>query len=160
MNRKAVIIILSWLMVFFTMLIIYSFSEENAKSSAQTSGGVVKDVLDVFLPEDEITDELVKKYQFPFRKLAHFGIFMLLGFSFANAFKNSLSINDIYGYVFSFLGVIAYATFDEFHQNFTEGRGPSAIDVLIDSAGGLVGILIFFIMIFTVKKIMNKKIRQ
>ena len=32
---------------------------------------------------------------------------------------------------------ILYAAGDEFHQSFTEGRGPSPVDVAIDSAGAL-----------------------
>lgn len=33
----------------------------------------------------------------------------------------------------------AYAATDEFHQMFSEGRGPSSVDVLIDTAGAGVG---------------------
>jgi VanZ family protein len=36
--------------------------------------------------------------------------------------------------------VVLYACSDEFHQSFVPGRGPSPVDVLIDSVGVIVGI--------------------
>lgn len=145
-------------MVISSMLMIFNFSEENAEASTETSAGVIKDVLDVFIPEEEITDEVIKKFQFPFRKAAHFGIFMLLGFCFANAYRNTIRIKLLCSYLFSLGSVIAYASFDEIHQSFTVGRGPSFKDVLIDSSGGLIGICLFAIMIFLINKI--KKIHH
>ncbi|MEI6561188.1 MAG: VanZ family protein [Verrucomicrobiota bacterium] len=37
---------------------------------------------------------------------------------------------------------VAYAASDEFHQSFVPGRNPSLVDVLIDSAGAALGLLI------------------
>ena len=34
-----------------------------------------------------------------------------------------------------------YAASDEFHQGFVAGRGPSIVDVTIDSAGVIAGVL-------------------
>lgn len=157
MRKKTLIIFFSWLMVLSTMAIIYIFSEENAEKSAQTSSGVIKDVLDVFLPEEDITQEVIKKYQLPFRKVAHFGIFMLLGFCFANAYCNTIRIKSIFNYLISFGSTALYAMFDEAHQNFSKGRGPSPMDVFIDSFGGLVGIASFAIFIYFYNRIINKK---
>lgn len=160
MNKKVVLIFLSWLMVLFTMLMIFNFSEESGAQSTVTSGDVVKDVLDIVLPDEELTDDVVKKYQPPFRKLAHFGIFMLLGFCFANAFRNTINFKLIYSYIFSFVSTVVYAAFDELHQSFSLERGPSFKDVLIDSSGGLVGICLFALMIFIFNKFLSKKIHQ
>ncbi|MFZ2371781.1 MAG: VanZ family protein, partial [Trichococcus flocculiformis] len=41
------------------------------------------------------------------------------------------------------LFVFLYASSDEFHQSFIPGRGPAFTDVLIDTAGGLTGIILF-----------------
>ncbi len=160
MKKRIIILVASWLMVFATMLMIYNFSEEDAKASSETSGSVVEDVLDVFLPSEDITDELVKKYQFPFRKLAHFGIFMLLGFCFANAYRNTIKLKQIYIYTLSFFSVIIYASLDEIHQGFTAGRGPAFKDVLIDSSGGLVGIGLFAVMMLIFYSYSKRKIRH
>ena len=37
---------------------------------------------------------------------------------------------------------VGFAGFDEYHQSLVEGRGPSVKDVLIDSAGAGLGILL------------------
>jgi VanZ family protein len=42
----------------------------------------------------------------------------------------------------AFLLGVAYAITDEFHQHFVSGRHSSPIDVAIDSAGVLIGILV------------------
>ena len=44
--------------------------------------------------------------------------------------------------IFSFLFSVLYASSDEFHQTFVVGRDGNIVDVLIDSSGTLVGILL------------------
>jgi len=161
MTKKRVLFItLSWLLVLLTMLIIYNFSEESGDKSTETSGDVIKDVLDIVMPEEEITDDVVKKYQIPFRKLAHFAIFMLLGFSLANAYKITINIKLFYIYLISFGTSSLYALFDELHQGFVVGRGTTLKDFLIDSLGGLIGVCIFILLQFIFNKFIKIKIRQ
>jgi len=45
--------------------------------------------------------------------------------------------------LYALLFVFLYASSDEFHQSFIPGRGPAFTDVLIDTAGGLTGIILF-----------------
>ncbi len=160
MKNKILIVVTSWLMVLATMIIIFNFWEQSADKSAETSGGVIKDILETVLPDEEITDEVVKKFQPPIRKIAHFCIFMLLGFCLANAFQRSFNLKAIIMYALSFASVTLYAGLDEFHQSFVAERGPSIKDVLIDSSGGLTGILIFVLMIFILKKIDTVKFNK
>lgn len=160
MKRKLFIIICSWLMVLCTMLMIFNFSEEDSTESSKTSSHIIEDVLGVFMPEEEITEEVIDKYQFSFRKTAHFGIFMLLGFCLANAFKNTISLKLVFTYLISFASVALYATFDEIHQGLSDGRAPSFIDALIDASGGLAGIGLFALMIFVFNTKLLKKIRH
>ena len=47
---------------------------------------------------------------------------------------------------------VVYASSDEFHQTFVAGRDGNIIDVLIDSSGALVGIMIASIMYFLIMK--------
>jgi VanZ family protein len=39
--------------------------------------------------------------------------------------------------IYAVIGVIIYAVSDEFHQLFVAARGASPVDVVIDSAGGI-----------------------
>ncbi len=48
------------------------------------------------------------------------------------------------------------AAFDEFHQGLTGGRSPLVADVILDSFGALVAILITVLVVFLIKK-HNKK---
>ena len=54
--------------------------------------------------------------------------------------------------ILSFLFSVIYASSDEFHQIFVPGRDGNIIDVLIDSSGALVGILISSIIYFLIIK--------
>ena len=47
---------------------------------------------------------------------------------------------------------IFYAASDEFHQTFVPGRDGNIVDVLIDSSGALVGILLSSIVYFLIIK--------
>lgn len=155
--KNKVILICSWICVALTMLMIFCFSSEDAEKSSETSSEVIEGVLDIVLPKDEITPEVVKKYQFPFRKAAHFGIYMLLGFCLANAFQFSIKKKWYISYPCSLASGIVYSITDEWHQGFSEGRGPSARDVLIDSSGVLVGILIFLAVFYLYNYMKSKK---
>ena len=160
MRIKTLKIIVSWLMVIATMLIIYSFSGETAQESTETSGGIIEAILKLFLPNEKVTVDLIARLQHPIRKLAHFSIFALLGFTLANAFKVTFKIKNIFNYLLSLASVIIYASTDELHQGLIDGRGPSFKDVLIDSLGGLAGILVFALMLFIFNKLITKKDRE
>ena len=151
--KNKIIIIFSWLLVLASMLMIYNFSAENAETSTATSEGVVVQILDIFMDKEEITPPVIKKYQFPIRKAAHFGIYMLLGFCMLSAFEKTFKIKIWLNIVFTLISCVLYAISDEIHQNFSAGRGPSPKDVLIDSAGALCGILIFWALLAILHKI-------
>ena len=79
------------------------------------------------------------------RKGAHFVEFAGLGLCLCNALYAS------FGHrltpVFALVGTVIYAISDEVHQIFSEGRACQITDVLIDSAGAILGIIIVFIII-------------
>lgn len=158
MKGKIAIITISWLMVLLTMIMIFNFSSENAVQSTKTSENVVVQVLDIVMDKEDITPPVIKKYQFPIRKAAHFGIYMLLGFCMISAFEKSFKLKLWLNSVLSVLACVIYAISDEFHQNFSSGRGPQVRDVLIDSAGALVGTLVFLGLFFLYFKVILPKI--
>ena len=53
---------------------------------------------------------------------------------------NSFNINN--RFIISIILCILFACLDETHQIFTSGRTPLLLDILIDSIGSIVGIMI------------------
>ena len=112
----------------------------------------------IFLFSNQVGEESSKiSNDLIIRKLGHFSEYMILGFfSFSylsNLFVKSSEFKDyrktaITSLVFS----IVYASSDEFHQTFVAGRDGNIIDVLIDSSGALVGIMISSIIYFLIMK--------
>ncbi|MCB4756429.1 MAG: VanZ family protein [Elusimicrobia bacterium] len=43
--------------------------------------------------------------------------------------------------LWSLFGAVLYAASDEIHQAYVPGRGPSVVDVLIDSSGALIAVI-------------------
>jgi len=67
-------------------------------------------------------------------KLAHLIEYAILGWLIQRA------RGDRCAWWQSWLIAVIYAATDEFHQSFVPGRGPSALDVMIDAAGATVGL--------------------
>ena len=74
-----------------------------------------------------------ERFRKPLWKAAFFAMALLI--SVSTVFVKQHSVLDILA---ALPLCVFYAAGDEFHQSFTEGRGPSPVDVCIDSAGALV----------------------
>ncbi len=155
MIKKAIITV-SWLTVLATMVIIFCFSQENMEKSAQTSSSVTEEILEIVLPKEEVTPQKVAEFHPTMRTIAHFGIFMLLGFCLANAFRATLKIKPIFNYILAIIASILYAIIDEIHQKFT-GRAPEVKDVLIDSLGAMIGAMLFVAIFYLLKRLLKNK---
>jgi VanZ family protein len=74
------------------------------------------------------------------RKLIHFGEYALLCALWWRAVRDRLSPNA--ALTAAVVIASAYASTDEFHQSFVEGRHGTPVDWLIDTAGALTAALI------------------
>lgn len=81
--------------------------------------------------------------EFLFRKGAHLFVYGVLAYAAAAALKlyrkQGLSIVSI-----SLLLVLLIALLDELNQKFSSARTPAYQDVLVDLAGGILGLAVFF----------------
>jgi VanZ family protein len=68
------------------------------------------------------------------RKIAHMAEYAILAVLFVRALGHGAA---------AVAGAVAYAVTDEIHQSFVAGRAGRAVDVLIDAAGALVGVLVW-----------------
>ena len=137
---------------------IFSMSCENAEESSNTSGQTIKVVLST-VPEfekqpEEVKVNIIEELQFIVRKSAHFIGYMILGILASGLILQYENINK--KYPLAFLICVIYAISDEIHQLFVPGRAGQVRDVLIDSAGSLLGIIIVMAFVKILIKI-NKK---
>lgn len=77
------------------------------------------------------------------RKSAHFLMYMTQGICLYGSFSNLESPKPVLS---ALLCGILLASLDETHQYFVPGRSAQVIDVLVDSAGLVCGIFIFWII--------------
>ena len=87
------------------------------------------------LPKLDFGDTLLKKG-------GHMVGYALLAASYLHALNGVRSIKPN-RFVAAFCLTILYAASDEWHQGFTAGRNPSLLDVVIDAAGGLIGLFVW-----------------
>ena len=135
MKRK----IIPWLLVVLWMALIFYLSHQPATKSNGLSKGATEIILETV--EKVAPDVDVNKGNFNhiLRKNAHFFAYLVLGILVANGLRRS----GVIGYRaigIAILICILYAISDEVHQLFVPGRGGQVKDVLIDSAGAVVGI--------------------
>lgn len=79
-----------------------------------------------------------------FRKNMHFFEFAILGILILNAFAR---YNIKYRYVLSLVFSSAYAGIDELHQAFVKSRTPLFSDVIIDTCGAALALILVYIII-------------
>ncbi len=149
--------ILRFLPPILMMIVIFSFSATPAEESTELSDGLSFRIVEcvAMLPGISWSDEeLLQKAQWlhvPLRKTAHFSEYALLAILWLislNTTKDSAKKR----WLTVFLICAAYAGIDEWHQRFVPGRNGNLVDVCIDSAGAMAGILLYCV---TSKKIMR-----
>lgn len=126
-----------------TFYIIFGFSSQNAEESSGISKKVSESIVEITNKDKPIQEKnkIVKFLEPRIRKLAHFSIYTVVGFllmSLCFTYKISINKKIIISLILGFI----YACSDELHQTFVAGRSGEARDVLIDSSGVFVGILI------------------
>ncbi len=116
------------------MIIIFWFSHQTGTESSGLSTYIVnwlENHLHIIVPELII------------RKMAHMGEYALLTFTFIYGFsKNKFILQKVL--LFSLSATFLYACSDEFHQLFIVGRSGQLADVMIDTTGGIIAIILFY----------------
>lgn len=169
------------ILIIIWMITIFLFSNQDGMESENTSdiitNRLVNETIENNIEIEENVDNTnneninnsvnVAKYNYEFemykgevrlvvRKSAHFIIYLVGGILLFNFFRTyNISLrNQI---IYAILGIILYASSDEFHQLFVNGRTARVEDVLLDTLGAIVGILLNLICLKIVYKIKNKK---
>ncbi len=74
------------------------------------------------------------------RKIVHAAEYALLCFLWWRLLREAMPSEQ--AALVAFVVAVAYAATDEYHQSFVDGRNGTPVDVLIDAAGVLIGILV------------------
>lgn len=135
-----------WLPVIIWMSIIFTVSGDTG--SFQHSSRIIGPILHWLMPNlsQETTDEIV----FAIRKCAHLSEYALLAFLVWRAWRKP-RWKDPRPWMWSQAGVAVwvamfYATTDEFHQTFVPSREGCVRDVMIDSTGAIVGMIVLWLV--------------
>ncbi len=131
--------ILSWTLVIVWMGLIFFLSSQPGTQSGALSKGITQIIVTAIervFPGVELD---VQTFHSFVRKSAHFVVYLVLGF---------LVMNAIWGRVkgirrrilLAVLICVLYAVVDEVYQASVPGRSGEVMDVIIDSAGAVVGI--------------------
>ena len=145
-------IILCTLLLAAVLAFIWGNSLTDGADSGALSGGIME-WINGFL---HLNAQNVEKLHFAIRKMAHFTEFACLGLLLAWLFG---MMGEKKGHLFCmplFCGMAA-ACVDETIQVFVPDRGPSLIDVWIDTAGVAAGIAVVLIGYYYICKKRNRK---
>lgn len=146
------------ILLFGTFYIIFGFSSQNAEESSSVSRKVSEAIVNTINKDKTQVEknELVKNLVPVIRKLAHFSIYMVVGCllmglccTYNLTFKQKIIICLSIGFV--------YACSDEIHQLFVQGRSGEIRDVLIDTSGCFIGMIIVYKIWSIINNKKNKK---
>lgn len=144
-NKRKFLIFLSWILVVACMVTIFMFSAQPANTSSESSDACIQWIYDLFG---------IRLSQHIVRKTAHALEFCGLCLLFNLAFGvTTLKFKPL----ISFILTVLYAVSDEIHQIFVDGRACMFKDVLIDSGGAAVCIIILSIVYLIYKKHCGKR---
>ncbi|MGN1418270.1 MAG: VanZ family protein [Acutalibacteraceae bacterium] len=144
------------------MMVIFCLSAQKAEQSSETSSGVIEQIVRIIYKDfdswsDAAKEEKIESFQHVVRKIAHMTEYASLGV-LTCAFALTYGF-DFKRLAFALLFCAFYAASDEFHQKFVEGRSCQFTDVLIDSTGALIGILVFTALTAIIVRVKHKKTR-
>ncbi len=137
--------ILAVIPMLVVMIIIYRFSAGTGEESGSLSLSIAEWVSNTF-SNIGISIE-PETLHLPIRKLAHMTEYAILAITAMWAF---------YGikkrYVIAFVVSVFYAMTDECHQFFVDGRAASVVDVMIDSVGAFLGLVVYKVIVMIREK--------
>lgn len=148
MNKKSFQKFLAWVALLVWMGVIFYFSYQSGDASMQLSDGVLdlfKSLFQNFLDYPTLS--------YIVRKIAHFTEYFILGLLIYHLVKQYRVISKT-EIIWMILFCVIYAMSDEFHQVFIGGRSPKVFDVIIDSLGSSLSILI--LQLLQKRKIISK----
>ena len=139
--------VFKWILLIIWCFVIFNFSSENGEKSEALSKQVINNfVMTINKDTSEETKALIiNNSNYIVRKLAHFTEYFILAIFLYTLLIEYPSLKR-YNYYLILLFAFVYASSDEIHQIFTQGRSARFQDVLIDTSGALLFIIIMLLI--------------
>ena len=145
MKNKKIVVTILFILLLLSIILFSSQTGTKSESLSDTFAFKIIDKAANILNKDISVSkklELVKETRFLVRKTAHFTLYFTLGIlTFLVLKTNNLQKSFKYSLIFC----IIFACSDEFHQLFIPGRSGQFIDILIDTSGALIMLLIIYL---------------
>ena len=154
MKRQNILKIISVCLVVMWMVLVFLLSHQVAGDSSKTSGAVIRRVITLFNSDisEELLEQRVEQLQFVVRKLAHFTLYTIGGilitimfFQYKDKIKHTKAMSIILGMI--------YAISDEIHQLCIPGRSGEIRDVIIDTSGVILGVIVISFLVYIKEKL-------
>lgn len=146
--KKRIPAVVAGVLLLFWYGVIFSFSAQDGEASGGLSDAVCRFLAEGFnflagrnMSPVQI-DALAESMGFPIRKLAHFSEYAFMGVLVERISRELPIKRSVVRLAIGVFWVAASAALDEWHQYFVPGRCASIPDVILDTCGGIFGILI------------------
>ena len=142
--------IIKILLIVLWMMFIFHMSHQPATVSAGQSGRLINMLINMPVIGSVVSPILTSSIgEFVIRKSAHMFLYFILAiltfklvYRKEKDFDNKIIIKKL---LISLAIVFIYACTDEFHQLFIPGRSGELRDIMVDTAGGCIGLCIMWI---------------
>lgn len=158
--KKNILRIILILLLLGTFYIIFGFSSQDGEKSGSLSRRITEKIA-TLIPQIQKENEIEKEnimntMESIIRKMAHFSIYTAVGLLLM-ALVSTYNIKEKNRLIISLTTGIIYATSDEIHQSFVPGRSPMITDIVIDTMGVILGILLIILGKKIIKKYRKNK---
>lgn len=141
-DKVLIILAIIWMGVIF--MFSAQVSDESKSSSNKVTSAVVNTVISI--KKENISEEkrqkIIEDKTFIVRKTAHFTEYFILGLILILYLQTKEKLTTKY-IILAIIFCVLYATSDEIHQLFVDGRSCKIMDILIDTCGSSLAILGF-----------------
>ena len=158
--KKNILRIILILLLLGTFYIIFGFSSQDGEKSGSISRRITEKIA-TLIPQIQKENEIEKEnimntMESIIRKMAHFSIYTAVGLLLM-ALVSTYNIKEKNRLIITLTTGIIYASSDEIHQSFVPGRSPMITDVVIDTMGVILGILLIILGKKIIKKYRENK---
>lgn len=141
-DKVLIVLAIIWMGVIF--MFSAQVSDESKSSSNKVTSAVVNTVISI--KKENISEEkrqkIIEDKTFIVRKTAHFTEYFILGLILILYLQTKEKLTTKY-IILAIIFCVLYATSDEIHQLFVDGRSCKIMDILIDTCGSSLAILGF-----------------